>query len=83
MEIIIKLYARSSFTQVISVLSLFAMMIMPQISWAGDLYLHLTDSDLSGYAIYRMGEPERLDIRAIYQLGITQMMVLGGTAEEN
>ena len=61
----------------------FAIIIAPTVTLAGDLNLHLIDSDSSGYAIYRMGKPEQMDLRAICQLGIKEMMVLSGTAQEN
>jgi len=43
--------------------------------------LHLIDEDpASGFAIYRLGEPSEEDVRALCELGISEMVVLAGTA---
>ncbi len=46
--------------------------------------LHLLDADSgSGFAIYRLGEPSAQDLRALCELGVTEMVVLAGTALEH
>ncbi len=43
--------------------------------------LHLVDSDpATGFAIYRLGEPEADDIRGLCELGVSEIAVLAGTA---
>lgn len=45
--------------------------------------LHLIDSDPeTGFAIYRMGVPDEDDMRGLCNLGITQMVILAGSADE-
>ncbi len=46
--------------------------------------LHLVDRDLeSGYSMYRTGLPTFNDIKQMCDLGITEMMVLSGNAEDH
>jgi len=46
--------------------------------------MHLIDRDAAtGYEIYRMSKPDREDMRKICALGITEMMVLSGTASKH
>jgi protein-tyrosine phosphatase len=46
--------------------------------------LHLVDADpASGFAIYRLGEPDAADIRGLCELGVTEIAVLAGTALEH
>ena len=43
--------------------------------------LHLVDSDpATGFAIYRLGEPDADDIRGLCELGVSEIAVLAGTA---
>ena len=46
--------------------------------------LHLIDRDPeTGFEIYRMGEPDALDMRGLCELGVTEIVVLAGTAHEH
>ena len=45
--------------------------------------LHLIQKTPNGYAIYRTSEPSAEDMKTFCKLGITEMMVLSGTAEYN
>jgi len=45
--------------------------------------LHLIDQNLeTGFAIYRMGVPDAEDMEGLCRLGITEMVVLAGSADE-
>ena len=51
---------------------------------AGVHNLHLIDEDpATGFAIYRMGQPDAEDVKGLCELGITQMVVLAGSAAEH
>jgi hypothetical protein len=46
--------------------------------------LHLIEKDkVSGFFIYRSGKPERDDVREYCKLGIEEVMVLSGNADEH
>jgi protein-tyrosine phosphatase len=46
--------------------------------------LHLVDADpATGFAIYRLGEPDADDIRGLCQLGVSEIAVLAGSALEH
>ena len=46
--------------------------------------LHLIEQDsATGYAIYRLGQPDAADIRALCQLGVSEIVVMAGTALDN
>jgi protein-tyrosine phosphatase len=46
--------------------------------------LHLIDENpATGFAIYRLGEPDADDVRGLCELGITEIVVLAGTALEH
>lgn len=48
-----------------------------------DLNLHKIDVDeVSGFSIYRLGVPKKIDMRLLCQMGITEIMVLSGDAED-
>ncbi len=44
--------------------------------------LHLVDSAPNGYAMYRASVPDAADIKTFCNLGISEIMVLSGNAEE-
>jgi protein-tyrosine phosphatase len=51
---------------------------------AGINNLHLIDQNAeTGFAIYRLGEPDADDIRGLCALGISEIVVLAGTALEH
>ncbi len=55
----------------------------PPWKW-GKLNTHLVDQDVrTGFEIYRTSRPSRQDMRTLCKLGITEMMVLSGTAERH
>jgi hypothetical protein len=46
--------------------------------------LHLIEQDsATGYAIYRLGQPDAADIGALCQLGVSEIVVMAGTALDN
>ncbi len=45
--------------------------------------IHLIDSDDSGFAIYRTSRPSAKDMELFCKLGIQEMMVLSGSAEDH
>jgi hypothetical protein len=46
--------------------------------------LHLIDQDpASGFAIYRLGQPDADDLRGLCELGVTQIAVLAGSAADH
>jgi protein-tyrosine phosphatase len=46
--------------------------------------LHMIDENAAtGFAIYRLGEPDAADVRGLCELGISQIVVLAGTALEH
>jgi hypothetical protein len=51
---------------------------------AGVNNLHLIDADpKTGFAIYRLGEPDASDVRGLCELGISEIVVLAGSALEH
>ncbi len=45
--------------------------------------LHLIDRNLeTGFEIYRLGEPDAHDVRGLCELGVSEIVVLAGTAQE-
>ncbi len=51
---------------------------------AGINNLHLIDENTAtGFAIYRLGEPDASDVRGLCELGIREIAVLAGTALEH
>ena len=51
---------------------------------AGINNLHLIDENTAtGFAIYRLGEPDASDLRGLCELGISEIAVLAGTALEH
>lgn len=46
--------------------------------------LHLIDQDsATGFAIYRLGEPSAADVHALCELGVSEIVVMAGTALDN
>ena len=45
--------------------------------------LHLIDSNDKGFALYRLGAPNEADMKHLCELGISEMVVLSGTAEKH
>ncbi len=51
---------------------------------AGVNNLHLIDADpKTGFAIYRLGEPDADDVRGLCELGVSEIAVLAGTAMDH
>lgn len=44
--------------------------------------LHLIDQDTNGYQIYRYGQPNKTDMEEMKKLGITEVMILSGDADQ-
>lgn len=45
--------------------------------------LHLIDTAPNGFAVYRASQPDAKDMKRFCDLGITEMMVLSGSADDN
>ncbi len=61
---------------------LFLLTILVSNLWAGN-NLHLIESKENGFAIYRTGKPDADDMKEFCKLGIEEMVVLSGTADEH
>ena len=51
---------------------------------AGVHNLHLIDrDDATGFALYRLGQPDAEDLKGLCELGVTEMVVLAGSAADH
>lgn len=64
-------------------LKLFVLLSVFSPSAAVSTNLYLIESDTNGFAIYRSGKPDRDDMAEYCELGIEEMMVLSGNAEDH
>tara|TARA_A100001015_G_C15044636_1_gene742653 strand:- start:7013 stop:7579 length:567 start_codon:yes stop_codon:yes gene_type:complete len=56
------------------------LLIVPMISYGKNLHI-IDENRQTGFAIYRSGTPSTHDFKKFCQLGITEIMVLSGTAK--
>ena len=65
------------------VLKMFVLLFVLSPNAAFSTNLYLIESDANGFAIYRSGKPDRDDMAEYCELGIEEMMVLSGNAEDH